>query len=98
MGVLPNGLSRVVVGPVIEQEGRVWGRSVADSTIEGWHFQPWAWEPECPDSGQGGLVPDVGWKWGKWTFGFWTDPKNKTWFGIDVGPLEIVWRMEGYRP
>jgi hypothetical protein len=41
--------------------------------------------------------PDVAWKWRKWTFGFWTDPANWTAFGIDVGPLEIVWRYEGYR-
>lgn len=44
------------------------------------------------------MKPDVAVKWGKWTFGFWVDPSNKTWFGIDLGPLEIVWRMEGYRP
>lgn len=44
------------------------------------------------------LKPDLGWKWLKWTFGFWCDPANRTWFGIDFGPLEIVWRMEGYRP
>lgn len=42
--------------------------------------------------------PDVGWKWLKWTFGFWSDPDNRTLFGIDFGPLEIVWRFEGYRP
>lgn len=42
--------------------------------------------------------PDVGWKWGKWTFGFWVDMKNKTYFGIDFGPFEIAWRKEGYRP
>ena len=41
--------------------------------------------------------PDIAWKWRKWTFGFWTDPKNWTFFGIDIGPLEIVWRYEGYR-
>lgn len=43
-------------------------------------------------------TPDVGWKWGKWTFGFWTDSLNFTFFGIDIGPLEIVWRYIGYRP
>lgn len=42
--------------------------------------------------------PDIGWKWLKWTFGFWVDPKNNTIFGIDFGPLEIVWHSEGYRP
>jgi len=42
--------------------------------------------------------PDIGWKWGKFTFGVWTDPGNRTLFGIDWGPLEIVWRFEGYRP
>jgi hypothetical protein len=41
--------------------------------------------------------PDTAWKWRKWTFGFWTDPSNWTAFGIDIGPLEIVWRYEGYR-
>lgn len=45
-----------------------------------------------------GWTPDFGWKWGKWTFGFWHDPENHTLFGIDIGPLEIVWRYEGYRP
>jgi hypothetical protein len=42
--------------------------------------------------------PDIGWKWLKWTFGVWSDPKNYTLFGIDIGPLEIVWHFEGYRP
>lgn len=42
-------------------------------------------------------TPDIAWKWRKWTFGFWTDPSNWTAFGIDIGPLEIVWRYEGYR-
>lgn len=42
--------------------------------------------------------PDVAWKWGKWTFGFWVDRANRTAFGVDVGPLEVVWRHEGYRP
>lgn len=42
--------------------------------------------------------PDVGWKWLKWTVGFWSDPDNWTWFGVDVGPLEVVWRLPGYRP
>lgn len=42
--------------------------------------------------------PDVGWKWLKWTFGFWSDPDNYTFFGIDFGPLEVVWRWPGYRP
>lgn len=45
-----------------------------------------------------GIWPEVGWKWRKWTFGWWTDPSNRTRFGIDFGPLEIVWRMPGYRP
>lgn len=45
-----------------------------------------------------GWRPDFGWKWLKWTFGFWSDPANNTVFGIDFGPLEIVWRFEGYRP
>lgn len=45
-----------------------------------------------------GWRPDFGWKWLKWTFGFWSDPANNTVFGIDIGPLEIVWRFEGYRP
>lgn len=44
------------------------------------------------------MRPDLAWKWGKWTFGFWTDMTNRTYFGIDIGPLEIVWRAEGYRP
>lgn len=44
------------------------------------------------------LRPDIDWKWHKWTFGFWHDYKNHTFFGIDVGPLEIVWRYDGYRP
>jgi hypothetical protein len=43
-------------------------------------------------------APNVSWKWGKWTFGFWIDPNNHTYFGIDFGPLEIVWHSEGYRP
>jgi hypothetical protein len=42
--------------------------------------------------------PDVAWRWLKWTFGFWSDPANATLFGIDFGPLEIVWRLPGYRP
>lgn len=41
------------------------------------------------------MRPDVAWKWRKWTFGFWTDPSNWTRFGIDFGPLEIVWRRPG---
>lgn len=45
-----------------------------------------------------GWRPDFGWKWFKWTFGFWHDYENFTVFGIDIGPLEIVWRYEGYRP
>lgn len=44
------------------------------------------------------MKPDVAWKWRKWTFGIWTDPQNRTRFGIDIGPLEICWRNEGYRP
>lgn len=44
------------------------------------------------------LRPEIGWKWLKWTFGFWSDPSNCTFFGIDIGPLEIVWRLPGYRP
>lgn len=40
----------------------------------------------------------IAWKWGKWTFGFWIDLKNKTYFGIDSGPLEVAWRAAGYRP
>lgn len=43
------------------------------------------------------LKPDIGWKWGKWTIGFWTDAANHTFFGIDIFPLEIVWCYEGYR-
>jgi hypothetical protein len=43
------------------------------------------------------VKPDIAWKWGKWTIGFWTDYKNHTLFGIDIFPLEIVWRFEGYR-
>lgn len=43
-------------------------------------------------------LPTLGWKWLKWTFGFWIDPANHTYFGIDVGPLEIVWHSQGYRP
>jgi hypothetical protein len=42
-------------------------------------------------------VPEVGWKWGKWTVGFWRDMENCTRFGIDVLPLEVVWRSNGYR-
>lgn len=42
--------------------------------------------------------PDVAWRWGKWTFGFWVDRANHTLLGVDVGPLEVVWRTEGYRP
>lgn len=42
--------------------------------------------------------PDIAWIWSKWTFGFWHDKKNYTFFGIDIGPLEIVWRYNGYRP
>jgi hypothetical protein len=42
--------------------------------------------------------PGVAWKWWKWTFGFWHDAENHTFIGIDIGPLEIVWRYEGYRP
>lgn len=42
--------------------------------------------------------PDISWKWGKWTFGFWVDLDNHTLFGIDFGPLEICWRTSGYRP
>jgi hypothetical protein len=45
-----------------------------------------------------GWRPDVAVKWWKWTFGFWHDRKNHTLIGIDIGPLEIVWRYEGYRP
>lgn len=45
-----------------------------------------------------GWRPDVAWKWGKWTFGFWHDADNLTFLGFDFGPLEIVWRYEGYRP
>ena len=44
------------------------------------------------------LKPDIAWKWGKWTVGFWTDAANHTFFGIDLLPLEIVWRYGGYRP
>ena len=44
------------------------------------------------------VKPDIAWKWGKWTIGFWTDKANHTFFGIDILPLEIVWRYEGYRP
>lgn len=44
------------------------------------------------------VVPEINWKWRKWTIGFWTDPSNHTFFGIDILPLEIVWRYEGYRP
>ena len=44
------------------------------------------------------FLPNVNWRWLKWTFGFWIDPKNHTYFGIDIGPLEIVWHSEGYRP
>lgn len=43
------------------------------------------------------IFPDVGWKWGKWCVGVWTDPGNRTNFGIDIGPLEICWRRKGYR-
>lgn len=43
-------------------------------------------------------LPEVGWKWGKWTVGIWRDMANRTRFGIDVLPLEIVWRAAGYRP
>jgi hypothetical protein len=43
-------------------------------------------------------VPEVNWKWLKFTFGVWRDMKNHTKFGIDIGPLEIVWRTEGYQP
>ena len=43
--------------------------------------------------------PDsIDWQWQKWTFGVWRDVANCTSFGIDFGPLEIVWRMPGYRP
>lgn len=45
-----------------------------------------------------GWKPVTAWKWRKWTIGFWTDPENKTLFGIDIGPLEIVWRYKGYKP
>lgn len=44
-----------------------------------------------------GWRPQVAWKWRKWTIGFWTDPSNWTRFGIDIFPLEIVWRLPGYR-
>lgn len=44
------------------------------------------------------MKPDVAWKWGKWTFGFWIDLKNQTYFGIDIGPLEIAWHGAAYRP
>lgn len=44
-----------------------------------------------------GWRPQVAWKWRKWTVGFWTDPDNWTRFGIDLFPLEIVWRSPGYR-
>lgn len=37
-------------------------------------------------------MPQVKWKWHKWTFGFWTDPEKGHKFGIDFGPLEIIWR------
>lgn len=43
-------------------------------------------------------MPEVNWRWLKFTFGVWRDMKNHTRFGIDVGPLEIVWRAPGYRP
>lgn len=42
--------------------------------------------------------PDMAWKWRKWTIGFWTDPDNRTAFGLDIGPLEVCWRYPGYRP
>lgn len=42
--------------------------------------------------------PEVNWRWGKWTAGFWIDLRNHTLFGIDLLPLEIVWRTPGYRP
>ena len=42
--------------------------------------------------------PDLAVKWCKWTFGVWHDYDNHTFFGIDIGPLEIVWRYTGYRP
>lgn len=48
-------------------------------------------------SGRVPLRPTLGWKWGKWTFGCWTDPGNRTFFGIDLGPLEVIWRYPGYR-
>ena len=52
---------------------------------------------KSPSASLKSRYPDVAWKWRKWTFGFWTDPENWTAFGIDIGPLEIVWRYEGYR-
>jgi hypothetical protein len=55
-------------------------------------------DPYAPHPASPLLRPDVSWKWGKWTFGFWVDRENKTRLGIDVGPLEVVWRAEGYRP
>lgn len=70
--------------------------------MPGWCCVHWAWlhpRPESePPRPARGLRPDVAWRWGKWTFGLWTDAGNHTILGIDVGPLEVVWRREGYRP
>lgn len=70
------------------------------ASMPGWCSQHWAWfhPRRAPDLRPRGWRPDVAWKWSKWTFGFWWDRDNKTLFGVDVGPLEVVWRYEGYRP
>jgi hypothetical protein len=67
---------------LVKEDGEAGGKSVVITPL---------WPPVS-------AVPDIGWKWLKWTFGFWSDPDNCTFFGIDFGPLEIVWRLPGYRP
>ncbi len=76
---------------VIHNHGYKMGESGCTSFAFGW--------ADVRVSPPGKLIkrPHVAWKWRKWTFGFWTDPSNWTAFGIDVGPLEVVWRYEGYR-
>lgn len=35
--------------------------------------------------------------WTNWTFGVWWDRRRLKAFGIDLGPLEIVWRKRHVR-
>jgi len=38
------------------------------------------------------MKPKVMWTWTNWTFGLWYSRvrKHRAW-GIDLGPLEIIW-------